>query len=184
MKRTIILSVIAFLVFPLFNIMPQKGDDGSVQDYIRKSINALESSGSLKLDKQKIIGNPIITGLYKNEDYQPVWGHAGNRKDLIEILEESYFEGLQPEDYHIEFIRDHDEKIERGVRISMEEYAAADIIMTNAVLTYAFHLIQGKVHPVELDPTWNYSMRPMPDDVEFRLMNRLNTQTLKEGIAN
>ena len=45
-------------------------------------------------------------------------------------------------------------------------------------------MIQGKVHPTELDPIWNYNMRPMPDSVEFRLLEHLQTQTLKEGIDN
>ena len=66
----------------------------------------------------------------------------------------------------------------------MDEYAIADIVMTNAVLTFAFHMIQGKVHPVELDPNWNYSMRPLPDSVEFRLMDRLQNQSLMDGVAN
>ena len=88
----------------------QDADEGSLQESIRKYINELEDSRTIKLDKQKIIGNPVITNLYKNEDYQPVWGNANNRKDLIEILDDSYFEGLDPEDYHIEFIKEYEKK--------------------------------------------------------------------------
>ena len=184
MKSTTILFVIAFLAFPLCESAARDSEDGSVQDYIRVYIAELESSGTLKLEKQKIPGNPIITELYKGEEFWPVWDNASNRKDLIEILEDSFFEGLNPEDYHISYIKEYDQRIERGERISMEDYAAADIIMTNAVLTYSFHMIQGKVHPAELDPVWNYSMRPMPDSAEFRIKYRLETQTLKEGVDN
>jgi murein L,D-transpeptidase YcbB/YkuD len=184
MERTTLLLTLAILVSTSFEIAVQNADEGSIRESIRKYISELEDSRTIKLEKQKIIGNPVIADLYKNEDYQPVWGHASNRKDLMEILDDAYFEGLNPEDYHIEFIKEHDKKIETAVRITMDEYAIADIVMTNAVLTYAFHMIQGKVHPVELDPNWNYSMRPVPDSVEFKLMDRLQNQSLMDGVAN
>ena len=189
MKSTTLLFVFTILSFSLafsgtMSASAQGSDENSIQENIRKHISELEGSGTIKLGKQKIIGNPVITNLYKNEDYQPVWGKASNRKDLMEILDDSYFEGLTPEDYHIDFIKEHDVKIESGVRVTMDEYAEADIVMTDAVLTYAFHMIQGKVHPTKLDPSWNYSMRPIPDGAEFRLMDRLQTQSLKDGVEN
>ena len=183
MKRITFLFVFTILVFPSFAYHAQNTDEGSIQESIRGYISQLEGSGTIKLGKQKIIRNPVITKLYKGEDYQPVWDNT-NRKDLIKVLDDAYFEGLNPGDYHIDFIKEHDEKLAGGVRLTMDEYAIADIVMTNAVLTYAFHMIQGKVHPTELDPNWNYSMRPLPDSVEFRLMDRLQTQSLKEGVAN
>jgi murein L,D-transpeptidase YcbB/YkuD len=192
MKLTTSSFLFLFLLFPLSSsgrtissvIRTQDADEVSVRESIRKYISDLEDSKTIKLDKQKIIGNPVLTNLYKNEDYQPVWDNASNRKDLIEILDGSYFEGLNPEDYHINFIKDHEEILAGGVRLTLDDYAIADIIMSNAILTYAFHMIQGKVHPTSLDPNWNYSMRPMPDSVEFRLMHRLQTQSLKGGVAN
>jgi murein L,D-transpeptidase YcbB/YkuD len=146
-------------------------------------MNELVGSGIIKLGKQKIIRNPVITNVYKDADYNPLWHKTGNQKDLLEILEGSFFEGLNPGDYHIDYIREHMQKLEQGVRVSEEDYAIADIVMTDAILSYAFHMIQGKVNPTQLDPNWNYSERPLPDDVEFRLMQRLHTGTLKEGAA-
>ena len=189
MKRTTFLFIVTILVFPMaltgnMSFSAQEADEKPIQESIREYVSQLEGSGTIKLGKQKIIGNPVITKLYQGEDYQPVWGSASNRQDLIKVLEDAYFEGLNPEDYHIDFIKEHDDKIEGGMRITMDEYAIADIVMTNAVLTYAFHMIQGKVHPTTLDPNWNYSERPLPDSAEFRLMHRLQTESLKEGVAN
>jgi len=158
-----------------------------VQNPIRESIKAhiseLEGSGTIKMDGEKIIRNPVIIKIYKDGNYDPLWIKTGNRKDLLEVLEGSYFEGLNPGDYHIDYIREHDQKLEQGVRVSEEDYAIADIIMTNAILSFAFHMIQGKVNPIQLDPNWNYSERPLPDDMEFRLEQRLQTGSLKEGAA-
>jgi murein L,D-transpeptidase YcbB/YkuD len=166
------------------SVLTEPEEEIPLQDIIREYINRLEESRVIKLSKQKIIGNQVITDLYKNVDFQPIWTDTKNRKDLIEILDDSYFEGLNPEDYHIDFIREHDEQLASSVRLTLDEYAIADIVMTNAILTYAFHMIQGKVHPTKLDPNWNYSMRPLPDSAEFRLMHRLETGSLKDGVDN
>lgn len=156
----------------------------SIRESIQKHIDQLEQSKTIILGGEKIIGNPVITGLYKNADYNPLWDAAKNRNDLISILDDSYFEGLNPKDYRIDLIKQHDEEIENGTTVSAENYAIADIVMTDALLTYAFHMIQGKVNPTKLDPNWNYSQRSMPDSAEFRVMHRLQTQSLKEGVKN
>ncbi len=182
MKRTAFSVLIVFLVLTTYGtVVPGTDDDTSVQQGIRKYINELEGSGTMKLDKQKIVRNSIITQLYKETEYEPVWVSVGNRKDLIEVIEGAYFEGLNPEDYHIDYIREHEQKLKEGVRLSMDDYAIADIMRTDAILTFAFYMIQGKVNPTELNPSWNYSKRPMPDNVELGLMQRLQAGTLKEG---
>jgi len=177
------LSSILLLVFILLSQVSITGQK-SILENIQKHIDQLENSNTIILGGQKIIGNPVISGMYKNADYNPLWDAAKNRNDLISILDDSYFEGLNPKDYRIDFIKQHDEKIENGNTISAENSAIADIVMTDALLTYAHHMIQGKVNPTKLDPNWNYSQRSMPDSAEFRVMHRLQTQTLKEGVKN
>ncbi len=177
------LNSILLLVIFLLSQVSLTGQN-SIQENIQKHIDQLDQSKTIILGGEKIIGNPVITGMYKNEDYNPLWEAAKNRNDLISILDDSYYEGLHPSDYHIDFIKQHDEDVENGSRISDDNFAIADIIMTDALLTYAHHMIQGKVNPTKLDPNWNYSQRSMPDSVEFRVMYRLQTQSLKEGIKN
>jgi murein L,D-transpeptidase YcbB/YkuD len=179
MKRNSILLLVVILLSQLSLI-----GQSSIQESIQKHIDQLENSKSINLGGQKIIGNPVITGMYKNADYNPLWDAAKNRNDLISVLDDSYFEGLNPKDYRIDFIKQHDEELENGIQVSAENSAIADIVMTDALLTYAHHMIQGKVDPTKLDPNWNYSHRPMPDSVEFRVMHVLETQSLLEGVKN
>ena len=160
----------------VYTMHPNQGD--SVHWFISNEINELEKSGKATLDGVKIIGNQVIIGLYESVNYFPVWTDPKNINDLLKILEGSYNEGLNPEDYHLEFIKDY---LKSPIYPKTQDIAAADIIMTDAILTYAFHMVQGKVHPTELDPNWNYSERPLPDNVEFRLLHRLETGTLDEA---
>ncbi len=56
--------------------------------------------------------------------------------------------------------------------------------MSDAIMLYAFHMIQGKVHPESLDPKWNYSKREIPDDIELKLVARLKEKSLGDSIKN
>ena len=152
--------------------------ENSVQWFVREKITELENSPYIKIEGHKIIGNKYIIDIYTSMDFQPIWTSSKNTDDLLTILENSYYEGLNPDDYYVDFIRNY---LESSKNPEPQAIAAADIIMTDAILSYAFHMIQGKVHPTDLDPNWNYTERPMPDDVEFRLLYRLETNTLKKG---
>ncbi len=155
-----------------------------IQERIKKYCDRLEDSRIVKLEKRKVIGNEVIIGFYESLDYKPLWGKPKNRADLVDILEDSYFEGLDPEDYHFEFINSYNEEVKGGKQMDPDEKAKADIIMTDALLTYSLHMIQGKVNPAELDPNWNYAENQIPDNVEIKILHRLQGQSLKEGIDN
>ena len=155
-----------------------------IQESIEKYCAKLEDSKSVKLVNQKVIGNQELINFYKSLDYTPLWEDSKNRADLVDILADSYYEGLNPEDYHFDFIRSHNEDLKNKVRKDADESAKADIIMTDAMLTYALHTIQGKLSPGDLDPNWNYSENKVPDNVEIKVLHRLQSNTLKEGFEN
>ncbi len=155
-----------------------------VRAIIKGNIVQLEQSNTILLRGERIIGNGIISGIYRETGHNRLWTEPKNRRDLIQIIENSYYEGLNPNDYHIEIIRKYDQFQSVGGRLNPKFTAEADIIMTNAMLTFAFHMIQGKVHPTQLDPKWNYSYRSFPDSAEFRVLHRLKTQSLWEGVKN
>jgi len=176
------LLYVCFLVVKIFfSYQPLNVENkNGVAEYIFKSINQLEENNTIKLKKQKIVRNSTIIKLYKENDYQPLWNEPKNRADLIDVLEEAYYEGLNPNDYHIDFIKQYNHS--EFYRQSDKNKAKADIIMTNAALSFALHMLQGKLQPRALSPSWNYTQRPLPNSIEFRLMYRLNTQTLKEEV--
>lgn len=157
-------------------------DLNPVQKSIFEQINSLKNGKTIKIEGEKITGNSYITKLYKNGNYSALWKSSKNRQDLIQILEESYYEGLNPEDYHIVFIKEYQKNLQKNNNLTAELKAHADIVMTNAILTYSSHLILGKVHPTDLDPNWNYSKRSIPDTAEFLILNRLESESIIEGV--
>jgi len=152
----------------------------TLQTYVGK----LEKLKTVRLNGEKVLGNPVLISIYKDNDYNGLWESSKNRSDLLDIIQSAYFDGLNPEDYHNRYIQAYTKNLDGGVELSLKEKAASDVIMTDALLSYAFHMIQGKLNPSELDPNWNYAQKVLPDSADFRILHRLQTQTLKEGVIN
>ncbi len=56
------------------------------------------------------------------------------------------------------------QKIQHGFEQNELNYALVaefDILLTDAVLLYAYHLLNGKVNPKSLDNKWNFSSRDL-----------------------
>jgi murein L,D-transpeptidase YcbB/YkuD len=181
---TLVLFIFIFSHVSLISNAADPDADNTIQLSIREHVDKLEKLKTIKLNGEKVIGNTEIISIYKENDYKPLWKNANNRNDLVEILESAYFDGLNPEDYHIEYIKSYVRDIAEGNELKLKDEAASDLIMTNALLTYAYHMIQGKVNPSELDPNWNYSKKVLPDSVNFRVIHSLQNQLLKEGAKN
>ncbi|MCK5372061.1 MAG: peptidoglycan-binding protein, partial [Cyclobacteriaceae bacterium] len=155
-----------------------------VSQHIKRYANATFKDTTVSLGDTRIFVGHELTKLYKEGDYKRLWSDETNRTDLVHIIEGAYYDGLNPKDYHTEPIKQliidkKDDLEEESLRL-----ARLDILMSDAILLYAFHMIHGKVDPIALDPKWNYSRRDIPDDIELKLMARLNEGSLVDSIKN
>src|SRR5690606_18553342 len=97
----------------------------------------------------------FLIRFYERRQFEPAWDSPGRLDGLLRALDGSDEHGLDPSDYHVELIRAHVE--ERRREAAVEPDIALDILATDAVARYAFHLRFGKVDPVEIEPGWNFS---------------------------
>ncbi|MCK5468518.1 MAG: L,D-transpeptidase family protein, partial [Cyclobacteriaceae bacterium] len=155
-----------------------------VSQHIKEYANANYEDTIVSLGITKIFVSHELTKLYKEGDYMRLWSDEKNRTDLVHIIEEAYYDGLNPNDYHIEPIKQLIIDKKENLEEESSRLAKLDILMSDAIMLYAFHMIQGKVHPESLDPKWNYSRRDIPDDIELKLMARLNEGSLVDSIKN
>ena len=155
-----------------------------VSQKIGEYTNSSLDSTHVSLGIDYVFVSEELTKLYDEVDNKRLWSEEKNRQDLINIIEGAYFEGLDPNDYHFKSIKqlylektdDLDEEAERLAKI--------DVLMSDAIMLYAFHMIQGKVDPESLDPNWNYSRQDVPEDIEWKLISRLQEKTLADSIEN
>lgn len=91
-----------------------------------------------------------ITAIYAFGGNRPLWTQAERVDELLAALADAGRHGLNPEDYHYTRLN--------GLRPDSGPIPASlDILLTDALARYAYHLRFGKANPRQLDPHWNYS---------------------------
>ncbi|WP_339863886.1 L,D-transpeptidase family protein [uncultured Algoriphagus sp.] len=105
-----------------------------------------------------------IEEFYTDREYMEVWLFNGslskNGEELLEQIEDSKYDGLQPEDYHLERIyalSSNPEKENKKFRnLSSGEKISLELLLTDAFFRLAHDLENGKVNPSSLDPNWKF----------------------------
>ncbi len=181
MKYTVIKSLqlilMAFLVFfCCANV------HASQQDKLRLQLEASQN-GRLMIGQSDIAMLELVKNFYQYSDYQPAWKNQSMIDVLLKEIDESYYLGLSPDDYHLADIKT---RLKSGNKTD-EQRAQLDIILTDSLLRLAYHLSFGKVVPGTLDPDWNLRREFMSADPVAKLHYTLRSeQNLKKllGKAN
>lgn len=105
-----------------------------------------------------------IQEFYSNREYMEVWLFNGslskNGEELLEQIEDSKYDGLQPSDYNLEKIYEfaiNKEKENKKFRnMSSEEKVDLELLLTDGFFKLAHDLENGKVNPATLDPNWKF----------------------------
>jgi murein L,D-transpeptidase YcbB/YkuD len=196
-KNILILNILAFLLFACnnekssestFSIADQWPEEKreefelKVSEKIKEYTYPTLDSTHVSIGISHVFVSEELIKVYNDVDHKRLWSEEKNRQDLINIIKGSYFDGLNPEDYHLEAIEQL--YLERGEDLESEakRLAKIDVLMTDAIMLYAFHMIQGKVNPESLDPNWNYSKRDIPEEIELKLISRLEEQSLGDSV--
>lgn len=118
-------------------------------------------------------------------DYAPAWKDPEALNQAIEALEGSFEDGLLPEDYHVDVLAAIVEKIKnsdsQGI-IDYEWIAKFDLLLSDAVILYAYHLMDGKVDPHSLDVHWNLAYTELPGGDGKILAQAIQNHTILEEV--
>ena len=93
-----------------------------------------------------------LASFYARRDYQPAWidgsGLTDDGKLVVDSLEASRLQGLEPEHYDLTAIR------ERVDSHEPKRLAVLDALMTGAFLRYCYDIRSGRADPRDADPEW------------------------------
>jgi len=124
----------------------------------------------------------FLTRYYERRQFNPVWDTPAKLAQLIEALSGSERHGLDPDDYHLDLLR---EKLD-GLANDGVFRPELEILATDALARLAFHLHFGKVNPEQLEPTWNFT-RSMagisPVNAMARLVNAEDLPLALDALA-
>ena len=104
---------------------------------------------------QTVADRWFLARFYERRQFNPAWGPAAKREQLLAAVAGSARHGLNPEDYHWTALS--------GLvgALPGEPPAALlvelDILATDALTRLAFHLQFGKVNPEHLESSWNFT---------------------------
>lgn len=143
MQKFLIILVLTALCVPALALTP-------TEENIRQFCEILQERPGGGSVESQVAAVPVLTTFYARRGFRPVWSDADRRRELLQVLGSAAAQGLDPEDYHYRRLSawppdDADPRLR----------AELDILATDALMRYGYHLYFGKVDPATLDPDWN-----------------------------
>ncbi len=129
-----------------------------VQEGLRNRIEAAGVPARLVVRGDRTLATLALPAFYERRGYRPGWsdeaGPTPAATALARAIRHADDEGLDPSDYHREEIEALlGDRRGRG-KWGADELIDLDLLLTDAFLIYASHLLAGRVDPVELTPEW------------------------------
>lgn len=135
-----------------------------IDELIRARVEQLRATGMLDVEGVAIAARNLIPAIYEARAFAPTWRSVTQIDSLLEVIDESYLDGLDATDYNVDAVRAAREAFSRIDELTAAQRAGLDILLTDSVIRLGYHLRFGKVDPVELDPDWNFSRELVDQD--------------------
>ena len=166
----------------------------NLSDHVREVLrNRIEAAGippNISVGEEIIHASVALPRFYEARAYRPAWSdNDGPRQQadaLINAIHEADREGLRPDDYHLSSI----EAIVREIRqhqsqrksLSPRRLVDLDLLLSDAFLVYASHLLAGRINPETIDAEWHANRREA--DLAIVLQTALDTNRIGETLKS
>ena len=154
--------------------------DADLQEAIRVEVEQLRETDRLSVGEVDVASGDLLAAFYEQRGFQPAWGGIERLESLINLVEATAADGLDPEDYHLSDLNTVRQIMQSGEPMTLQQRAAADIGMTDALIRLGYHQRFGKVDPYDLDPEWNFSRELRGRDPVVFLEEAANSPSLTE----
>lgn len=149
MREKILIIIIA--IFLLFSLSFNSSADINLSLSIRNHLVVLEDRAGQFPEGQKANYYQELADFYEGNDYKAVWldqdGFSAEVEKLLKEIEASYYEGLDPEDYHLEFIENYIAENDIFAEENTNKRAVIDIYLSDAYFSLASDYLGGKLDP-------------------------------------
>jgi len=148
------------------------GEAVTVEEAIRERVDHIRYEREHDSSDHDVRGAPIVAGegvarYYEAEQFRPQWQDPARVDRLIAAIADLQWDGLDPENYHVEALQSFRSQMRGGQSLSLADQADLELIATDATMLALYHLYFGKVDPEKLDPQWNFTQRPLDMDEAF-----------------
>ena len=152
---------------------------------IQKRLAAAEENPAMLCGGGVIYAPAVLQGLYRTRAFQPAWIGRGaplpQADALLNAVRLADREGLKPEEYHLleimALIAEWRSHQDNNLQFSIDKQIDLDFLLTDALVAYGFHLLNGRVDPDKLDPEWlSYPKDLYLNDVVENVMRTGNVE--------
>ena len=151
----------------------------ALDEAVRTRVEELAAAGSLMVDGAAIAARQLIPRLYEQRAFAPAWRTLEQVDSLLETIDATPLEGLDPRDYHAAAVRAAREELASDdAALAPLRRADLDILFTDSLIRLGYHLRFGKVDPVALDPHWNLS-RDLPGDPVATIQAAIDSSSIR-----
>lgn len=161
MRRSLVLILfLTVWMLPCQKAFAAGGLSEPIAQKLKDRIGEVRTQQAVFCRHEFLCGSSLIPRFYKERDFRPAWiddqGLNSQGEDLITMILTSPLEGLTPEDYHIATIESITYRIknDRNWKQDIQPLADLDMLLTDAFLIYASHLLAGRVDPLTIHTKW------------------------------
>lgn len=130
-------------------------EDDIVAGIIRQKLGEAPITIGLSVGTCQISSMSVLPELYKRRSYRAIWVDEQAAGQLIKAIEETYQDGLDPNDYYWDEIVHLKAMIGAGTPRDPALVASLDLLLTDAFIRLANHASCGKEDPLTFHPQWN-----------------------------
>ncbi len=163
LRIILVLSIfVPVTVFALRGNVATEGFFDEISERLRNRILAAGGKPQIIHRSESVCRPADLRRFYDGRGFRPAWiaerGPLPQARFLVKAIRESDCEGLRPGDYHLSSIESLLSEMRQNkntnVWLDPEKLVDFDLLLTDAFLTYGFHLLYGRVNPETIYPDW------------------------------
>lgn len=159
-----------------------------IRECLRNRIEFFEASKKMNAGEERIFSTVMLPRFYGRRVYASAWvsgeGPLPPVDALVKKLEGAYEEGLRPRDYHLDAIQKTLYKVKDNIKakkpLHLGRLADLELLLTDAFLLYASHLLSGRINPETIDSEWHANRKEA--DLAAVLETALAENRIKEAL--
>jgi len=177
------LKLVSLLLISSLSIYSLSAQELSVEEILEQKIHGEASQNGISVDGVELFSQVELPQFYSYRGFELAWKDKRNKNDLKESIESSFDEGLDPADYHLEKIKELIGKSKKG-KLSNDELVDLDLLLSDALILYGSHLLEGKLEQSELRKNWDVEKNEKPEHIDSLLTVTLHNHTVKQALEN
>ena len=186
LNHSTMICSICCLCIPHF-IFAQLSSD-KLQEHLRNRVEAAGIPPKIIVGEDLIYSSAMLPIFYELRAYWPAWcnekGPLPQAHVLIAAIKKADQEGLTPQDYHCVKIETLINNVKQNhlnkKPPSLDRLVDIDILLTDAFLIYASHLLAGRINPETIDPEWRANRREA--DLAETLQKALESNEIESAL--